>query len=138
MLMKNTWRNVLIGMAYIALLMFGVLAQSAQACPLPKYVQTAQMAAGHMPCQQGMDAHSAVGCNFPANDQTSTRACFTQAWMPSSQTPFPSSPEPIVVAAGSGAMPVLHTEPTAGPVAATIPCSRRNTSLSILYCSFQI
>jgi hypothetical protein len=136
--MRNISRNLLIGIAYIAVLMFGLLAQSAQAGALPGNVNTLQMATGHMPCHQSTDACFVNGSKCLFVGRTGSDICITQAWMPRSEAPYPTNPEPIAVASRPEIAPVFQTIPSASPVALTIRHSRRNSSLSILFCSFQI
>lgn len=140
--MRNVSRNLLIGIAFIAVLMFGLLAQSAQACTLPSnmqvQVQALQMAAGHMPCPSSTDAYSVSGSNCLFVDQAGTDTCITQPWIPRSETSFPSYPDSGFVLARPHAVPVFQAVVTAIPTAPTIRHSRRNSSLSILHCSFQI
>ncbi|WP_237174031.1 hypothetical protein [Paracandidimonas lactea] len=139
-IMRNVSRNLSIGIAFIAVLMFGLLAQSAQACTLPSsmQVQTLERATGHMPCPSSTDAYSVGGSNCLFVDQAGTDTCITQAWIPRSETSIPSYPDSGFVLARPHVVPAFQAVVTAIPTAPTIRHSRRNSSLSILHCSFQI
>lgn len=136
--MRNVSRNLLIGIAYIAVLMFGLLAQSAQACVLPDNVKTIQMATGPIPCESSTDAYFASDSKCLFADQVSSDICIIQAWMPRTEAQYPSTPEPVVVGGRPEIAPVFQVISIASPASATIRHSRRNASLSILHCSFQI
>ncbi|MFW7342336.1 hypothetical protein V0R37_12410 [Pollutimonas sp. H1-120] len=139
-IMRNISRNLLIGIAYIAVLMFSLSAQSAQACTLPSnmQVQALEIATGYMPCQPSADVYSVGGSKCLLADQAGTDICITQAWMPRSEASYLSYPEFGPVFSRLEIVPVFQTVVTANPTTSTIRRSRRNSSLSILYCSFQI
>lgn len=137
--MRNVSRKLLIGIAYIAVLMFGLLAQSAQACALPGNVKILQMATGSIPCQPSADAHFANDSKCLFADQVGSDICVTQAWMPRAEAAYPSSNQgPVIVAWRPKLVPVFPVISIASPAPPTIRHSRRNASLAILYCSFQI
>lgn len=136
--MRNISRNLLIGIAYIAVLMFGLLAQPAQACALPDNVKAIQMATGPLPCHTNTDAYLVNGSKCLLANQVSSDICITQAWMPRSETPYPSNPKPVVVAWIPEMVLAAQAISTVDPGLQSIRHSRRNSSLSIRYCSFQI
>lgn len=136
--MRNISRNLLIGIAYIAVLMFGLLAQPAQACALPDNVKVVQMATGPLPCPTSTDAYLVNGSKCLLGNQVSLDICITQAWMPRSEASYPLNPEPVVLARRPKVVPAAQASLTADPDLQNIRHSRRNSSLSILYCSFQI
>ncbi len=140
--MRNISRNLLIGIGYIAVLVlvlvFGLLAQPAQACALPDNVQALQTATGPLPCSTSTDAYLVNGSKCLLADQVSSDICITQAWMPRSEASYPLNPEPVVLARRPEVVPAAPASLTADPGLQNIRHSRRNSSLSILYCSFQI
>lgn len=137
--MRNISRNLLISIAYIAVLMFGLLTQSAQAYAESDNVKTIQMTTGQMPCHQSVDGYSVKGSKCLFAGQASSEICITQAWMLRSEALYPSSnPEFVIMVWRPEIVPVFHTISTASHASPTVRHSRRNGSLAILYCSFQI
>src|SRR3546814_20420934 len=97
--MRNVSRNLLISIAYIAVLMFGLLTQSAQAYAESDNVKTIRTATGNMPCHESVDGYSVKGSKCLFADQTGSDICITPAWMLRSEAPYPSSnPDFIIMA----------------------------------------
>src|SRR3546814_2357851 len=69
-IMRNVSRNLLISIAYIAVLMFGLLTQSAQAYAESDNVKTIRTATGNMPCHESVDGYSVKGSKCLFADQT--------------------------------------------------------------------
>jgi hypothetical protein len=136
--MRKASRNLLIGIAYIAVLMLALLAQSAQACASPNNMSVRQITAHHVPCQQATQSNSVGAPQCLVVDQASSDTCITQAWMPRSEAAHLSNPEPFAVVSKPEITAAPQSVSTVSLLAPPVRHSRRSSSLSILYCSFQI